>query len=372
MTNKQVKKEDSIRRMKIFTDRDYLLRNQGYVEMLYPFWGKVSEDPQDPNSGRFDRYTGMGRRFFEMAPLSEADIIVFPGKWEYTVGDQGAMKLAWQLAEITSKARKPLVIFFWSDSDESMPIKGSVIFRTSLYRSQKKPNEFAMSSWCVDFVDRYLNGKLSIRQKPIKPRVGFCGYARPLKVPFRRKLKNALSQGASFLGLKERQGTLSKLGAVIRSEAIRILSTSPLVETNFIVRDRFLGGAILPDGGKDLISMQKIRLEYVENMVESDYILCARGGGNFSYRLYETLCCGRIPVFIDTDCVLPYDFAVEWKKYCVWVDECELPQIAEKVAEFNDGLSPQDFVDLQYECRRFWKNYLSPEGFFQNFYRHFQ
>jgi len=49
-----------------------------------------------------------------------------------------------------------------------------------------------------------------------------------------------------------------------------------------------------------------------------------------SYRLYEALCCGRIPVFIDTDCVLPYDFMIDWKKYFVWVDQSELPLIAEK------------------------------------------
>ena len=100
--------------------------------------------------------------------------------------------------------------------------------------------------------------------------------------------------------------------------------------------------------------MQKARQEYVQNMIESDYILCARGAGNFSYRLYETLSCGRIPVFIDTDCVLPYNFAIEWKKYCVWVNEGELSHIAEKVAEFHSRLSPQEFLDLQSACRRLW------------------
>jgi hypothetical protein len=34
--------------------------------------------------------------------------------------------------------------------------------------------------------------------------------------------------------------------------------------------------------------------------------------------------------------------------------------------------SPPEFVDLQHECRRLWQEWLSPEGFFANFYRHFQ
>lgn len=65
----------------------------------------------------------------------------------------------------------------------------------------------------------------------------------------------------------------------------------------------------------------------------SDYVLCARGG-DFSYRLYETLSYGRIPVFVDTDCVLPYDSEIKWKDYCVWVDEKEVNRIGERSRSF--------------------------------------
>lgn len=76
--------------------------------------------------------------------------------------------------------------------------------------------------------------------------------------------------------------------------------------------------------------------------------------------------------FIDTDGVLPFDFAIDWKNYCLWVDEKKLLEMAEKVAEFYNNLSPQEVVDLQHESPRSWKECLSPEGFFANFYRHFQ
>lgn len=352
--------------IRIFADQAYLPKGLDHVEMLYPFWGKAPEDSRDPTSGRYDRYLKVGTDFFSMTSLPEAEIVVFPAKWEQAVGNQEAMELAWQLAEIAGKNRKPLVMFFWSDSAESVPIEDSVVLRTSLYRSSKKPNEFAMPAWSEDFVEKYLEGRISVRPKRTNPTVGFCGYAAPPKVSFRRKLRRILYPSAGFVSMKK-----SKSGAVIRAEAMDLLSRSSLVETNFIVRDRFLGGAHLPGGHVDLALLQDVQLEYVENMVESDYILCARGGGNFSYRLYETLCCGRIPVFIDTDCVLPYDFIIEWKKNCVWVDESELPLIAEKVAEFHSHLSSQEFANLQYECRRLWEQWLSPEGFFAKFYQHF-
>ena len=75
-------------------------------------------------------------------------------------------------------------------------------------------------------------------------------------------------------------------------------------------------------------------------------------------------------IFVNTDCVLPYDFAIDWKKYCVWVEESELSSIAEKVLDFHSKLSDREFVELQYECRNLWEKWLSPEGFFKNIYRH--
>lgn len=86
---------------------------------------------------------------------------------------------------------------------------------------------------------------------------------------------------------------------------------------------------------KNLIQKQNARYEFVKNMQESDYIINCRGSGNYSHRLIETLCCGKIPIFIDTDCVLPYDSAINWKNYCIWVEENEVPFIAEKVLDFH-------------------------------------
>src|SRR5262249_33050404 len=152
-----------------------------------------------------------------------------------------------------------------------------------------------------------------------------------------------------------------------RRQAIDALKHSDLVDTNFLLRSEFWAGAL----GTNRENLQNVRRAYADNIAASDYTLCVRGAGNFSYRLYEVLSCGRIPVFVDTDCVLPYQDFVDWKKYCVWVDADELNSMGERIAEFHERLSPGDFVDLQHACRKFWIRWLSPEGFFANFYRHF-
>jgi hypothetical protein len=157
--------------------------------------------------------------------------------------------------------------------------------------------------------------------------------------------------------------------STIRTAALRALDHDPAVETNFLRRSQFLGGA-LPGGTLDPKMMLRAREEYVRNMFESDYVLCARGAGNFSYRLYETLSCGRIPVFVDTDCVLPYDFLVDWRDYCVWIDHEEIDRAGERLADFHERLTEQEFADLQRSCRRLWEEYVRPVGFFSKFHLH--
>lgn len=128
------------------------------------------------------------------------------------------------------------------------------------------------------------------------------------------------------------------------------------------MRAETVGGAVFPRLNFTL--WERVRREYVTNTVESDYVLCARGVGNWSFRLYETLSLGRIPVFIDTDCVLPVEDHIDWRSLCVWVDRTEIGHIGEKIAAFHDSLTDGEFVARQHECRRAWARYLSPLGYF--------
>lgn len=347
--------------MKIFSDRKYLPKSKNHVVILCPFWGKNGEEPRDPSSGRFDRYMKVGNGFFEMVLLDEADLAIFPTNWENVSNDNEGMSLAIRFIKIVNEAGKRVIIFFGSDSDEEVPIEEAYIFRTSIYRSIRKPNEFAMPAWSEDFVQRYMGWHLKTRAKCKKPIISFCGYAP--SPTWRQNLKRLFPIG--------KKNPL--VDRYYRKAALEFLKKSKLVETSFIIRKKFYSqAASLPSGDIDYIQLQKLREEYVQNMINSDYVLCVRGAGNFSYRLYEALSCGRIPVFVDTDCVLPYQESINWRNYCIWVDAKEVRYIGERVAEFHASLSDQAFIDLQWECRRLWENFLSPEGFFQHFHKHFR
>ena len=348
--------------LKIFSDRSIVPADTGHVTMLYPFWGKNPEDPRDPFSGRYERYTQTGAQFFQMTSLSEADLAIFPIPWERI---SQMTPPAVNFIEQVRKAKKPVVVFYWSDSDADLPFDDAFVFRTSLHRSKQTARTFAMPAWSEDPL-HYFGGQIDYRRYQQKPAVGFCGAAPAtaqsgIMASARRALKTFVTANRANEGNQD---------GFLRRSALDVLSQDAAIQTNFIIRDRFLAGA-LNDSVMDYSILKKSRNEFFDNIRDSDYTLCARGSGNYSYRFYETLSCGRIPLFLNTDCVLPYHDRIAWNQYCVWVDKKELNQIAERVTQFHRSISESEFLQLQRDCRKLWEDYLSPEGFFRNFHRHF-
>jgi len=259
---------------------------------------------------------------------------------------------------LAEKYNKPIIIFYINDSSEDINIKNAYIFRTSFYKQTKKNNEFAMPVWVEDFNAKYFNKKLLIRKKQNIPTVSYCGYTKTWK-----------DRVKYFIGKDY------GIWREIRYKAVKILQQNKGLRTNFIIRKSFWGGAFdLKNNNIKEQELENIRLkihnEYIANLVKGDYALVTRGNGNFSIRFYEVLSMGRIPVFINTDCVLPYDEYIKWKNLCVWVEDHEINNTAEKIIDFHNNISDQDFEDLQKIIYQTYTEWISPNGFFKNFHKH--
>ena len=146
----------------------------------------------------------------------------------------------------------------------------------------------------------------------------------------------------------------------MRKKILNILDRKSNLNTNFILRDRYQGGE-----SKKKDTFQIMRKEFYQNIYHSDYTLCIRGTGNFSARFYETLALGRIPIFINTDCMLPFNDVIEWKKHIIWIEQNEISDIGLKILEFHNGLTQDSFTNLQNENRKLWEQYFSFPGFIQ-------
>lgn len=343
----------------IFSHRSFLASpSTPHAVILMPFWGTNPEPPGDPDTGRFDRYAKVGSSFLSQSALADCDVGVFPQNWE-SAGER-AVELGELFSAACREAGKTPVVFHGADSMEPIPIE-AVVFRTSLLRSGRRPGEFALPAWSEDFLANHLEGELRPRRKQARPVVGFSGNT--LAGPPPRTLAGSFRR---VLGMAD-NSTQALAGNHPRTLALRALGRDTRLDTAFALRDTFWAGAI-----DDSTSRLRAREEYVRNMLESDYVLCVRGIGNFSYRLYETLCMGRIPVFVDTDCVLPLEFDVDWREHCVWVDETELDQIGERILEFHESVDEAEFQERQRASRDLWERCISPQGFFAAFHRHFE
>src|SRR5690348_10556617 len=137
-----------------------------------PFWGTNPEPPDDPDNGRFDRYAETGGLFLRLTSLADCDVAVFPQNWE-SAGDQ-ALELAQPFSAACRAAGKTPVVFSGADATEPLDVD-AVVFRTSLLRSRRRSNEFALPAWSEDFLRNHLGGELRTREKQVWPVVGFCG-----------------------------------------------------------------------------------------------------------------------------------------------------------------------------------------------------
>lgn len=374
------------KKLRIYSDRSFLPEGVPHAAILEPFWGPAGRDADTRES--FRRYRETGASVIEMVGLEEADVAVLPYDWTYATWENAdfypkSRDRALAFAEAAAGAGKPVVVFYETDLKLDIPFD-HVLFCTDLTRSERRPNEFALPGWSEDLLAKYRGGQVPPREKAPRPTVGFCGYAPPLGMPLgtvraKETVRYILGRTRVLRFLPAgpepslRVRTLRQPGPAVRVRALRALARSDRVVTNFLIRSEKTnargGRWKQPPVGVDV--QRDSQLEYLENSLHSDYVVSSRGFGNFSYRLYETLASGRIPVLVDTDCVLPFDFAIDWDAYCVRVPEGDLRSIGARVAEFHDALSPGEFLELQMGCRKLWEEWMSPEGFFANLHRHF-
>ena len=133
---------------------------------------------------------------------------------------------------------------------------------------------------------------------------------------------------------------------------MRALNASLDVQTRFILR-RYFGGHSSPQH----------REEYARNLLDCDYALVARGNGNFSFRLYEAMSAAAIPVFIDTDCCLPFDDVIPYRELFVWVPAHDVHRVADYVTRFHGDHDAQSLLAHRLRIREVYDRYLEPLAF---------
>ena len=291
-----------------------------------------------------------------VSSIDDADFVATPRVWgAYAVSRDLEEPLA--LAEEARQARKPFLIWHTGDLNPIVPSPDWLVFVNAVDRSARRPTWFVAPRFIEDPLSVYAGGATARVGKSSSPHVGFCGYASSSSL----KLAYSVLQNLEFrvmyhAGRRMYEPPPLIPATLLRAKVLRALEQDAGIETDFIIRTRYKTG-----------SMQ----EFYRNVLETDYTVCMRGYGNWSVRLYETLACGRIPVFIDTDCGLPFDDTVDWRHYCVWVPGSDASRAGDYVREFHDSISTADFRARQRECRILWETRLSLSGFLSHLDEYF-
>ncbi|HNU59668.1 MAG TPA: exostosin family protein [Aquaticitalea sp.] len=229
-------------------------------------------------------------------------------------------------------------------------------FRMGGFKSQLNSKNRGFPVFLSDGYERIYNkSNMDVRPKGRKPVIGFCGHANA-SVPkyLKEKLTFTKENFKRFIEKPLRKDYEPLFSSAYqRAALLKPIENSLAVTANFIYRKRYRAGVATAS------ERQKTNREYFDNILNSDYIVCVRGGGNFSVRLYETLMMGRIPIFVNTDCMLPFEDTIDWKKHTVWVEWKDRKNIAKITDEFHNALSDHEFEQLQISNRKLWKETLS-------------
>jgi hypothetical protein len=298
--------------MKIYVDKSLLKKEdiELVTELLfiYPLLSDQAKNYINSNrfweSGIFDNLNEV-----EYSDEKDCDYFAMPFKFK----DSKDYRFL-QILEKSRRFGKKLICLNNDDfgGDYNIP-EDVVLFRTSLYASQKKNNEYAFPVFIPD-ISKHSNGFSN------NIAIGFCGDSNR---PIRKETLEILKDGTIPLNHDE----------------VFSFFQNPSVNKK-IGRERFLN-----------------------NLQNNIFILCPRGCGNFSYRFYETMCFGRIPVFINTDCVLPFEDKIDYKNEIPFVEEKELHLLNDKIKEYCEKY---DLLERQKKCRNIWETYFSPNGFMAN------
>ncbi len=305
-----------------------------------------------------------------------ADFFVFPINYEklygykeqdykhYKYEPEEIETLKTTLSSIITMAKnnnKKVIIFYYFDPIEKIRIDNAVVFRTSLLNHTKALNEFAMPAYTKDLKKRkeVVDEKLWLKKTTI-PTIGFRGQAAPVKLPTKLAIKRQLNEAFKQMGIGKQFDLHYNFGYLARRDAMVSCLNNKKITTDFTL-------TTLEQSWDPVNS----KLPFVSNIFNNQYNLCVSGHGNYSFRLYEVLSAGRIPIFINTDCVLPFEEFIDWKKHVVWIEEKDANRADEYVLDFHQSIHPDDFLQLQKDNRAFWEKHLSKEGFFKSLHQYF-
>lgn len=296
--------------------------------------------------------------FFEIVSvLSAADFVAVP--YEYFEVARYAPEYLKCVYAVAESVGKKVLLFDYSDFvDTNIRIPDyAIIFRVSAYRHHKKKNEIVMPYFVEDMGERY--GILPEEKKEMLV-VGYCGQSQfGSRAKALRAWLKWLFHFTRLCFYADQNSAAHQRGIFWRARALAALRRGGIA-TSFLERAFYsLHQKTAPR------DPQTLRREYVENLRASGLALCIRGDANASQRFYEAMSAGRIPLFIDTDCVLPLEEIIPYDDSIMRVSSRQIKKLPEIVRSWEARQTPASFRAAEQRAREVYERFLRLDRYFE-------
>jgi hypothetical protein len=124
-----------------------------------------------------------------------------------------------------------------------------------------------------------------------------------------------------------------------------------------ILFDSSVEDAEVAAGEKQAPSPEEYVARYLRSVLDSAFVLCPRGGGTSSFRLFEAMMLGRVPVIVSDQWVAPE--GLDWDAFSLRVDEARVEEIP-SLLEARRG----EAAAMGEAARAAWLEWFSPAAGF--------
>lgn len=101
---------------------------------------------------------------------------------------------------------------------------------------------------------------------------------------------------------------------------------------------------------------------FIRNIEESYFVLCPRGYGKTSYRLYEVMQCGAIPVYISDEHWLPFADFINWEEFCIVIRPEQMKDLPDTLHRI---LESDVYAAMKKNVQEVYRNYFAYEACFK-------
>lgn len=310
----------------------------------------------------FESETTISSYYSISEEYQDADVLILPYFYDYLVRIK-KQELYKKFLRLSIQDNKPLWIAMGGDLPLKLNHKNVHVFKMADFKSKILNQNYIMPVFIGDPIYRFYNDNFEVQSKSEVPKIGYVGHAKNGFVKSLRTIYIYLNYNFKIIfGKIISDFSPLYFSSHIRFKYLKIFEKSTLLNCNFIYRDRYKAGA------KTKLEIDNATTDFYQNIKDTQYTFCIRGGGNFSVRLYETMAMGRIPIQIDTDCVLPLEDIIDWQSHILIIKEEDIANADAIIQKFHKSFTELAFQNFQFKVRQFWKDNLTRENYFIQFH----